>query len=193
MNNKTIITERHLVPIQKATKTLGLTKQAIYYRLSKNIDNIADYCFLVFDGNFDKAQKWSSDPSECQKGEKRYFFEKSYLDGATPKEVVTKEEEEEFSNLYYEIVEIIEDRLEEEHKSIATETQKWANMKLVDSEVVGEIFSRYEEKEGEPLPKIDKTRIRASIKGYRFSHSRLIRITITGMADMLRDLRGEEI
>lgn len=193
MSNKTIITERHLVPIQKATKALGLTKQAIYYRLSKNIDNIADYCYLVFDGNFDKAQKWSRDLSENRDGEKRYFFEQSYLDGTIPKEVVTKEEEEEFSNLYYEILEIIEDRLEREHKSIATETQKWANMKLVDSEVVGEIFSRYEEREGEPLPKIDKIRIRASIKGYKFSHSRLIRISIMEMTGMLLDLKGEEI
>lgn len=180
-----------LISIQKASDALGITKHAIYYRLKKNIDNITEYCYVVFNGDVSSAQKWTKELSEKDDLEKRYFFEKSYIDGLESKDVVTKEDEEEFSDIYFKIVELIEDRLEAEHKSIATEQQKWANMKLVDTELCGEIFSRYKERYGEELGNGDKALIRSSIKGYRFSFSRLIKISILEMRDILNDLENQ--
>ncbi len=189
MENTIKNTVSNLVSIQIATKLLGLSKQAIYYRLGRNIDHIADYCFIVFGGNINSATRWSRELSQMKDGGKRYFFEKSYIDGTAHKETVSQEEEVEFSDLYYRILDIIENKLEKEKKSIATEQQKWANMKIVDMEICGEIFSRYREREGEPLEKVDKSVIRTNIKrGYSFTHPRLIRIAIESMREFLDDL-----
>jgi len=178
-----------LIPINQASKILGITKHAIYYRLKHNIDNIADHCYVVFNQDVSSAQKWNKELNEKKVPEKRYFFEKQYIEGIEPKDVVSKEDEEEFSEIYFKIVEIMEDRLEAEHRSIATEKQKWANMKLIDQELCGEIFSRYEKRYGKPMGNRDKALIRSSIKGYRFTSSRLIKLSIREMKEILSDLK----
>lgn len=183
-----------LVPLNEACEILGLSKQALYYRLQNNIDNIGDFCVVVYWVEEKKETfKYNElDNSTSCGRRKRYFLQKEFLDSAKKKTRSTPEEEEEFSRLYYSICEIIEFRLEKEHRSIATEKQRWANSKIVDLEIQGEIFARYEERHGVPLSRSEKSDIRFGIKNFMFPSGRLLRISIIEMREILKELKGEQ-
>jgi len=183
-----------LISLGDARKMLGISKQSIYYKLKHNIDELASHCYVVISGNFNEIKPFKNELLESKITGKRYFFDRNFIEGCPSCETFTDSEQSEFDKLYIQILEIIEDNLEKEKKSIATETQKWLNASIVDSEICGTIFSRYKIDTGEPLPKSDKAIIRRSLyNGYAFSHPRLLRLTITYMREFLFELENNPL
>ena len=183
-----------LISLGDARKMLDISKQSIYYKLKHNIDDLASHCYVVVGGNFNDVKPFNNDLLESKIAGKRYFFDRNFIDGCPSCETLSDSEQSEFDKLYLQILEIIEENLEKEKRSIATETQKWLNASIVDSEICGTIFSRYKNHTGEPLSKSDKAIIRRNIyNGYAFSHPRLLRLVITYMREFLFELESNSL
>ena len=208
--------ERRLVSIMVLCDTFGVSRQTIYDWLSKNRYGISEYCVLVKiksfgikgeDGSIRTYEEKKKDREKKSSRQEKYYFYEEFLsvflekasDLHFPRFSIPSEysgakarTNSDLVDLYFKILVIIEDRLTEEEKSIATEQQRWLDMKLVDVEIVGHIFYWYRETYGDKLTENEKEMIRNSINHHFFNNARLREVVYYGMLDMLKAISEKE-
>ena len=209
MENRTftIDNNKKVVSITVLCEALGVSRPTIYNWLEKNRYNIRDYCVLIRIADFktgnksNAVKKFESRTSKAPNRVEKYYFLEEFIYKFVEKwksekcsslpidSPVTKDE---VSKLYYEILILVEEMLEEEERSNATKQMPWADMPIVDSEIVGHIISWYRSYFKEEISDKDRSSVRSSIKYLTFSNDWILSLCFCGMKDMLYSLTEEE-
>jgi len=164
----------YCLPIPKVALFMGITPEALTYRVKNNANNIQEYVIKII---FLKTEKF------------RFFIKHTFLTESLDKDKtkLTQEEKEIIEKYYYILLEKVEKTLEVEDKSIATKQQLWGDMPLVDMILCGKIFRFYKDK-GTTLTPYLKKEVRRSIRYLDFINATVGKLTLEAMEHIDKEM-----
>lgn len=161
----------YCLAIPKVATLMGITPEALTYRIKNNINDIQNYVIKVI---FIKTEKF------------RYFINHTFFAEAfkDEKRKLTKAEKEKIEEYYYLLLETIEEQLVLKNKSVAKETQLWGDMPLVDMILCGKIF-KFHAKKGSPVSVSMKKEIRKRVELLDFTNANSGILVLEALEDMI--------
>lgn len=159
-----------------------LSRQAILYRIKKEVGSIA---------SFVKRISYKTSNNKTRSRILILASSVSLLDEFSVSKP-SKEDIKRYSDAYYSYIELVEDILEKEGASIATECQKWLNMPLIDVDIVAEAFTLYKEENNGALTEEVKKLIRNGVYSHAFSSLGIYNICFSAVESMKNSINNKD-